>query len=75
MQAGGEILTFDQLALVAPTGSNTVLVRGPKNAREAVKHFGLAPGEGLVGCSPCCAGCWQLAEWLLGTAGGSLLLV
>ena len=42
-QAGGEILTFDQLALAAPTGSNCVLLRGPKNAREAVKHFG-APG-------------------------------
>lgn len=45
MQAGGEILTFDQLALQAPTGSNTVLLRGPKNSREAVKHFGPAPGE------------------------------
>jgi hypothetical protein len=43
-QAGGEILTFDQLALIAPTGSNTVLLRGPKNSREAVKHFGPAPG-------------------------------
>ena len=42
-QAGGKILTFDQLALLAPTGSNCVLLRGPKNAREAVKHFG-APG-------------------------------
>jgi len=39
---GGEVLTFDQLALRAPTGSNTVLLRGPKNAREAVKHFGAA---------------------------------
>eukprot|EP00887_Chlorella_sp_A99_P008232 scaffold12.g8232.t1 len=44
LKAGGEVLTFDQLALVAPTGSNTVLLRGPKNAREAVKHFGPAPG-------------------------------
>jgi len=41
--AGGECLTFDQLALRAPTGTNTVLLRGPKNAREAFKHFG-APG-------------------------------
>lgn len=41
-------MTFDQLALVAPTGSNCVLLRGPKNSREAVKHFGPAPGE------PCC---------------------
>lgn len=38
------MLTFDQLALLAPTGSNTVLLRGPKNSREAVKHFGPAPG-------------------------------
>jgi large subunit ribosomal protein L18e len=42
LKAGGEILTFDQLALIAPTGSNTVLLRGPKNSREAVKHFGAA---------------------------------
>ncbi|XP_008810211.2 60S ribosomal protein L18-2-like [Phoenix dactylifera] len=44
LNAGGECLTFDQLALRAPLGQNTVLLRGPKNAREAVKHFGLAPG-------------------------------
>eukprot|EP00158_Paraphelidium_tribonemae_P000608 Partr_v1_DN22946_c0_g1_i1_m42397 putative 60S ribosomal protein l18 len=44
VKAGGECITFDQLALRAPTGANTVLLRGPKNAREAVKHFGKAPG-------------------------------
>lgn len=44
VQAGGEVLTFDQLALIAPTGTNTVLLRGPKSHREAVKHFGRAPG-------------------------------
>uniref|UniRef100_A0A0D9Z738 Large ribosomal subunit protein uL15/eL18 domain-containing protein n=1 Tax=Oryza glumipatula TaxID=40148 RepID=A0A0D9Z738_9ORYZ len=61
VNAGGECLTFDQLALRAPLGQNTyiampeiltidnfallqVLLRGPKNAREAVKHFGPAPG-------------------------------
>jgi len=43
LKAGGTILTFDQLALRAPTGTGTILLRGPKNAREAVKHFG-APG-------------------------------
>ncbi|XP_031484763.1 60S ribosomal protein L18-3-like isoform X2 [Nymphaea colorata] len=43
-KAGGECLTFDQLALRAPLGQNTVLLRGPKNAREAHKHFGRAPG-------------------------------
>ena len=41
-QAGGECMTFDQLALQAPTGDNVVLLRGPKNAREAVKHRGAA---------------------------------
>jgi len=40
--AGGEALTFDQLALRVPTGANTLLVRGRKNAREAFKHFGAA---------------------------------
>jgi large subunit ribosomal protein L18e len=41
--AGGEAITLDQLALRAPTGSNTLLLRGPKNAREAFKHFGMGP--------------------------------
>ena len=40
VKAGGECLTFDQLALRAPKGSNTVLLRGPKKAREVYKHFG-----------------------------------
>jgi len=43
IKAGGECMTFDQLALSAPTGEGVVLLRGPKNSREAVKHFG-APG-------------------------------
>ncbi|GKB36132.1 60S ribosomal protein L18-2 [Tanacetum coccineum] len=43
-KAGGECLTFDQLALRAPLGQNTVLLRGPKNCREANRHFGKAPG-------------------------------
>jgi large subunit ribosomal protein L18e len=38
--AGGECLTFDQLALKAPTGSNCVLLRGRKKAREVYRHFG-----------------------------------
>lgn len=38
-KAGGECLTFDQLALIAPKGSGTVLLRGSKS-REALKHFG-----------------------------------
>ena len=40
--AGGECLTFDQLALENPTGSKTLLLRGPRKNREAVKHFGAA---------------------------------
>jgi len=44
LKAGGECITFDQLALRKPTGNNTVLLRGPTSAREAVKHFGPAPG-------------------------------
>jgi len=39
LAAGGEILTFDQLALRSPTGENTVLLRGPKS-RKALAHFG-----------------------------------
>ena len=41
LAVGGEALTFDQLALRAPTGSNTILLRGAKNNREAVSHFGM----------------------------------
>ncbi|PPR01664.1 hypothetical protein CVT26_013105 [Gymnopilus dilepis] len=41
--AGGEALTLDQLALRAPTGSNTVLLRGVKTARAAYKYFGAGP--------------------------------
>lgn len=37
--AGGEVLTFDQLALRAPTGSKTLLIRGPKHVREVYRHF------------------------------------
>lgn len=42
-KAGGECITFDQLAMRAPTGSNVILLRGPKSHREAVKHFGFGP--------------------------------
>lgn len=40
LASGGECLTLDQLALRSPKGSNTILLRGPKNARESVRHFG-----------------------------------
>merc|ERR1711994_802229 len=43
LKAGGEILTFDQLALQAPTGKNTVLLQGKRTARTANRYFG-APG-------------------------------
>ena len=42
-QAGGEAITLDQLALRAPKGEKTILIRGRKTAREANKHFG-TPG-------------------------------
>ena len=44
LKAGGEIITLDQLAIRAPRGENTLLVQGPRKAREAEKHFGPAPG-------------------------------
>lgn len=43
-KAGGEVITFDQLALLSPTGSNTVMMQGRRTAREACTHFGKAPG-------------------------------
>merc|ERR1719269_511473 len=43
LKAGGECLTFDQLAMRSPLGENTLLLRGSKSHREAEKHFG-APG-------------------------------
>jgi len=42
----GEIITFDQLALRAPTGKNTLMIQGPRKAREAQKHFGAAGRPG-----------------------------
>uniref|UniRef100_A0A182QZW1 Large ribosomal subunit protein eL18 n=1 Tax=Anopheles farauti TaxID=69004 RepID=A0A182QZW1_9DIPT len=44
LKNGGKIYTFDQLALLAPTGRNTVLMQGKRSAREVFKHFGRAPG-------------------------------
>ena len=47
VNAGGECLTLDQLALRVPKGTNTVLLRGKKSVREATKHFGhrTSPGN------------------------------
>merc|ERR1711918_174860 len=36
---GGEIITFDQLAQLYPSGSGCVLLRGPRFARESVRHW------------------------------------
>jgi large subunit ribosomal protein L18e len=44
-KSGGEIITLDQLALRAPKGQNTLLLRGKRNSREAVKHFGMGIGK------------------------------
>jgi hypothetical protein len=39
LQAGGRALTFDQLAIERPTGSNTILVQGKRGNREARRFF------------------------------------
>merc|ERR1712188_224669 len=39
LAAGGEIITFDRLAQLHPTGSNCVLLRGPRFARESARHW------------------------------------
>lgn len=44
LAAGGEVLTFDQLAQQNPTGSQVVLLRGKRTARKQYKHFGELPG-------------------------------
>merc|ERR1711864_7262 len=46
LKAGGEIITFDQLALLTPTGKNTLLLQGPRKARVAQRHFGAAGKPG-----------------------------
>ncbi len=43
VKAGGECMTFDLLAKEDPLGKNCLLLRGRKS-REALKHFGIAPG-------------------------------
>eukprot|EP01071_Lankesteria_metandrocarpae_P002063 Lankesteria_metandrocarpae@DN2050_c0_g1_i1.p1 len=44
VNAGGECMTFDQLALRAPLGSGCVLLRSPSKRREVEKHFGRPAG-------------------------------
>jgi len=43
-KAGGTCMTFDQLAIQAPTGKDCVLLRGPVKARTVNRYFGKAPG-------------------------------
>jgi len=40
LKAGGEIITFDQLALRSPKGQNTVLIQGECNNYEKCLYFG-----------------------------------
>merc|ERR1712118_139487 len=40
LEAGGVCMTFDQLALVAPRGSNCILLRGRNTVRNAAKRRG-----------------------------------
>jgi large subunit ribosomal protein L18e len=44
LAAGGECITFDQLAQTNPTGKDCVLLRGPIKARTVNRYFGRAPG-------------------------------
>merc|ERR1712001_130399 len=46
LKAGGEIITFDQLAVRAPTGKNTLLLQGCRKARLANRRFGAAGTPG-----------------------------
>jgi large subunit ribosomal protein L18e len=41
LNAGGQVLTFDQFARENPTGSNTVLLRGLRSARTSNRYFGV----------------------------------
>lgn len=43
LQAGGSVMTLDQLITKNPLGTSTILLRAPHN-REALTHFGRAPG-------------------------------
>ena len=49
---GGEFMTFDQLALKAPLGKQTILLRGERTSREVYRHFGRAPGQAKSSAKP-----------------------
>ncbi|KAH3723319.1 60S ribosomal protein L18 [Pelomyxa schiedti] len=44
LKAGGCCMTFDQLALTRPTGSNTFLLRGSPKARHCTRSWGKPAG-------------------------------
>ena len=46
IKAGGQCITFDELALIAPTGSNALLLRGSRT-RKCHRHWG--PGAAIKG--------------------------
>eukprot|EP00188_Purpureofilum_apyrenoidigerum_P003335 Plantae.Rhodophyta-Purpureofilum_apyrenoidigerum.ctg34652.p2 GENE.Plantae.Rhodophyta-Purpureofilum_apyrenoidigerum.ctg34652~~Plantae.Rhodophyta-Purpureofilum_apyrenoidigerum.ctg34652.p2 ORF type:complete len:186 (+),score=36.34 Plantae.Rhodophyta-Purpureofilum_apyrenoidigerum.ctg34652:58-615(+) len=48
LKAGGECLTFDELALRSPTGENTILLRGRLHQREVYRHFFKVAGRDKV---------------------------
>uniref|UniRef100_H3CRL7 Ribosomal protein L18 n=1 Tax=Tetraodon nigroviridis TaxID=99883 RepID=H3CRL7_TETNG len=39
LKAGGQVMTFDQLALASPKGHGTVLLSGPRKSREVYRRF------------------------------------
>merc|ERR1711957_589093 len=43
IKAGGSCMTIDELIMKSPSGSNTLLLRGP-TMREAKRHFGSGAG-------------------------------
>lgn len=45
LAAGGECLTFDQLAQQRPTGEKCLLLQGDRKRRAVAHHFGAAPGD------------------------------
>ena len=45
LAAGGECITFDQLATLRPTGEKCILLEGDRKKRAVARHFGAAPGD------------------------------
>ena len=43
IDAGGEVLTLDQLALKDPKGENTALLKGPVKSQKKYRYFGGKP--------------------------------